>query len=726
MEFCAFGPFRGVTGYDVVVRNFIQGWNNNLHNFKLLEFGQWSNFRAQTDIDPILEQAEKVNVSNPEFFINFCLLDQTRLETTLKNVCYTMFEADSICSQWVEAANALDLIVVPSEFNRQSFAKGGIPLSKLAVCPVPLNIEKIKAPPIVKSVSFRDKDLTQYKHRYLNCSEFVPRKNIEGLLRAWTTEMKPEDDACLVLKLNSNSGLKLDWLSEKIAKFTKNKNCAPVFIITDLMTESAMLGLYHWCTHYVTLSYGEGWGMSESICGVLGKAIIAPKHTAFTEYLDDSTAYLVNSQQVPCQTDGAVARYYSGLRWFAPINFSAIKALRASLSDDGTKGKLLSERLCKMCDMNVVAEKLLRIINEQSYVRTSKPTIPEDKKYSLAMFCKSLGQGSRCGIADYTTNLFKGVSSENKVSGVLANGEPIYYHSVLDKFGVSIAHVQLEYQFMSPKRLELFIKFCLDSGIKPVITLHTVNPTAWSYHAVLQKYKPTICVSSNLMRSKLLTDCGLSHMSDNIFVVPMGMTKDEVVVPAPRKDARPLIGFFGFCYFHKGIDRIIRLAKDHPEMDFMIHSAKPANDSGYWDRCRALIPSEGNIKWDDRYRSEKDIVTDLATCNAIFLPYMEYGGVGVSAAIRTCLKAGAPILALDNSFFRDCVFGSGLVKFVGDDPVNYEQWSKNFVIEVNNIMNDPTIAINYVQSRDKFVESYSWEKVADIQRAVYEKICGGN
>jgi glycosyltransferase involved in cell wall biosynthesis len=728
MEFLAFGPYRGVTGYDSVMRNFIQGWSNNFHNFKLLEFGQWSNFRSQTSIDGLIETAEKVTLQNPEFMINFCLLDQTRLETSTKNVCYTMFEADGICQRWVEAAGGLDLIIVPSEFNRKSFIASGIPPSKLAVCPVPLNIEKIKAKPIVTKLSAGLEDLNRYKHRFLNCSEFVTRKNIDGLLRLWTDEMKPEDDACLVLKLNSNSGLKLDWFSDKIAKYTKNKNCAPVYIITDLMTEEAMLSLCHWCTHYVTMSFGEGWGMSESVCGVLGKTIIAPKHTAFTEYLDDSTAYLINSQQAPACTDGPVARYYAGLRWFAPIHFAAKKALRASLSEDGSKGKLLSERLCKMCDMNTVSERLVNIAKNHVSKRSTPLPVLGKGDYSLAMICKSAGQESHCGIADYSMNLYQHVckveNTEHKLKGaVLVNGESVYYSQVFDKHKVSLLHLQLEYQFISPKRLGMLIDFCNNSEMRALITLHTVNPKAWDYHEVLQNKQAHVCVSSQLMKDTLLLKCGFTDAS-KVHVVPMGIKKEEVISPDLTlvKNARPLVGFFGFCYFHKGIDRIVRLAKDHPEIDFVIYSTKPANDSGYWDKCRSLLSKVPNVQWNEEYLEEGVLIKSLSLCDAIFLPYMEYGGIGVSAAIRTCLKAGVPILALENSFFKDIVFDSGLVKFVGVDPSDYTNWSVNFIEELTKIRDNPQISINYLQLRDKFVESYNWDKVAQVQAAVYNEV----
>jgi len=722
-NFAAFGPYRGVTGYDNVVRNFILGWWNNMNNVRLMEFKEWSNFRAQTEIDHILNQYEQNNVQ-PDFLLNFSLLDQTRLEVTIKNVCYTMFEADSICTLWAKSTEPLDLVIVPTEFNKKSFASSGVPENKLAVCPCPLNIDKILQPPVVTKLAEGLNVINNYSKRFLNCSEFVTRKNLENLIRLWCEETKPTDDACLVLKLNSNSGLKLDFFREKVKHLLKDNKCAPIYILTDFLTEAAMYSLYHWCTHYISMSYGEGWGMSESICGVLGKTLIVPNHSAYTAYATPETAYLINSQTIPAICDGPVARYYDGLRWFAPIKFSAKKQLRAALNDNSNdKGLALSTKLKGMCDLNKVSQQLIDTIQNHNYKRSKPVSVPAlDGKFNLAMFCKSAG--TKCGIADYSTALYTGFNENptHLANSLLAGNESIYYNTVLDKYDVNIVHVQLEYQFMSPKRLEILAKYCKDANMKLVVTMHTVNPRAWDYHEVLIRNNVNIIVSSPIMRDVLINCCGFSKDNNKITVIPMGIKPDECIKPE-KKLEKPTIGFFGFCYFHKGVDKLAYYAKNRPDVDFLVFSTKPDNDSGYFVRCKELVKrlDISNFNWVEDYLPENEIVKKLSETTAIFLPYSEYGGYGVSAAIRTCLKAGTPIMTLKNSFFMDVVHYEGLLHFVGENPDNLQEWMPNANVFLRKAA-ESEYSANFLNLRDLFVERYSWKSIAKQTQGFYNTL----
>jgi len=722
-NFAAFGPYRGVTGYDNVMRNFILGWWNNMHNVRLMEFKEWSNFRAQTEIDPILEQYEK-NTNPINYLLNFSLLDQTRLEIASRNMCYTMFEADGICDLWVKSVEPLDLVVVPSEFNKKSFMISGVPETKLVVCPCPLNIDKIMQPPLVTKLADGLECINNYSKRFLNCSEFVTRKNLENLIRLWCEETKSTDDACLVLKLNSNSGMKLDFFREKVQHILKGNKCAPIYILTDFLTEAAINSLYHWCTHYISMSYGEGWGMSESICGVLGKTLIVPNHSAYTAYATPETAYLINSQVIPAICDGPVAKYYSGLRWFAPIKFSAKKQLRAALNDNSNdKGLALSAKLKDMCDLNKVSQQLVDIMENHSYRRSTTIVKPkEDEKLNLAMFCKSAG--TKCGIADYTTMLYAGFNENatHLANSLLAGNEAIYYPTVLDKYNIHVAHLQLEYQFISPKRLEVMAKYCRDSNIKFVVTMHTVNPRAWEYHEIMVRNNINIIVSSPIMRDILINNCGFAQNADKITVIPMGIKPNGCIKPE-KKLEKPTIGFFGFCYFHKGVDKLAQYAKTRPDVNFLVMATKPDNDSGYFQQCKDFVKrlDLNNFNWIEEYLSENEIIKKLSECNAILLPYSEYGGYGVSAAVRTSLKAGTPIMTTKNSFFMDVVHYEGLLHFVGDNADKLNEWIPKANAFLQQALK-PEYSAEFIRVRDLFVEKYSWKNIAIQTQEFYNKL----
>jgi glycosyltransferase involved in cell wall biosynthesis len=186
---------------------------------------------------------------------------------------------------------------------------------------------------------------------------------------------------------------------------------------------------------------------------------------------------------------------------------------------------------------------------------------------------------------------------------------------------------------------------------------------------------------------------------------------------------KPTVGFFGFCYFHKGLDRLAYYAKSRPDVNFQIFSTKPENDSGYYDKIKELVKrlDVKNFQWNEEYLPEADIVKKLSETTAIFLPYMEYGGYGVSAAVRTCLKAGVPIMSLKNSFFMDAVHYEGLLHFVGENPANYSEWMGNANKFLEQSQN-PEYRSNFLRIRDLFVDKYSWKNIAALTQDLYNKV----
>ena len=738
MQFSIYGPFKGgITGYDYVARAFIKEWYHQGHTMSGLDFEKWSGIKMATEIDPILNEIQAAQLQDTDFHINFCLMDQAKLNLNTMNVMYTMFESNKCPPIWVQESDKLDLVVVPTEFNRKTFVDSGVPSEKVIVCPCPLDINKIKAAETLNIKSHTGEDYSKYKHRFLNVSEYVSRKNIEQLIQCWADETKPEDDACLLLKLNSNSGFRLDFFKEKLDTLIREKKCAPIFMYNEYLPEKAMLALYNSCTHYITTSYGEGWGLGESICGILGKRILAPASSAFTEYLNTDNSYPIMVQKIRAIQDGPTAIYYAGSDWWGPLLYSVRRIIRKSINEanqgENQKGQLLSKQLSEKCDSFRVANKLLNQIKEHKPKR-SKAIVPvnpnELSKYNLLMICKSIG--TSCGIADYTNNLHKGMVAESAKSDynppMLIRGEPIQYHEIMEKHDVQIFNIQLEYQFISPLRLKMMLEYANNSNIIPTITMHTANPNAYPYHDVLANNKCNIVVSSNKMRRILYDKCGIKDEHDHkvIKVIPMGINSENATKYQSRNDGKFRIGFFGFCYPHKGIDKLLDyMSQASDEKQCLILSSKPANDRGYFDKMFEFAKkcNKGNLTWVGDYLEEKQIIDALATCDLIFLPYSSYGGTGVSAAIRTCLKAGVPIVSFDNEFFCDVVHDEGLVSFIGDKPQDYNDWCKNLDDYIS-LMNKDLEGFKrtYLEKRDAFLTKYSWENVGKMHYEYFKEL----
>jgi glycosyltransferase involved in cell wall biosynthesis len=158
----------------------------------------------------------------------------------------------------------------------------------------------------------------------------------------------------------------------------------------------------------------------------------------------------------------------------------------------------------------------------------------------------------------------------------------------------------------------------------------------------------------------------------------------------------------------------------------LILSTKPANDMGYFDKMQTLAKiTNAPVQWVSDFLPEERIVEALSTCDLIFLPYSEYGGIGVSAAIRTCLKAGVPIISFNQSFFKDIVKDHELIGFIGKPDEPFPIWASRlsqFIEQYSKPEVKEQTQKKFIEERDLFVNEYSWENIAKMHLNHYFKL----
>jgi GT2 family glycosyltransferase len=221
-------------------------------------------------------------------------------------VGYTMLETDGVPHDWVEQANRMDEIWVPSAFNVHTLRDSGVvrPIHR-----VPLGIDPHYFHPHIKDA--RDPRV----FTFLSVLEWGERKAPEILLRAFTDEFRAREDVVLLLKV-INCDEDVD-VREQIARLRLARTGGRVLLSLNDVIPSYQLGcLYRSADCLVLASRGEGWGMPALEAMACGRPVIATKWSALTEFLDESVAY-------PLQVDRLVpARgkcpYYQGFRWAEP------------------------------------------------------------------------------------------------------------------------------------------------------------------------------------------------------------------------------------------------------------------------------------------------------------------------------------------------------------------------------------------------------------------------
>lgn len=291
----------------------------------------------------------------------------------LATVTFTMFEGTRVPPAWRRQSEHSDLIIVPCESSRMAWAARGYPEDRLRVCPLGVDPEEAAAGrPALTLIDPRGRQVSSYRHRFLNVSDFIARKNIDGLLRVWLRSTARTDDAVLILKLGKGNnpafGAELGDLVRRTeaAVGKRMADAAPVVLIDQLLSDADMTGLMRAATHYWSMSHGEGWDLPLSKAGAMGLSLIAPRHSAYVDYLDDRVARLIPVAVRPARLPYGDQSYppFHGLDWWDPDEDAAADILTAIIRGGDTGHLSARDHLLRRFTWTRAADRLLAILDD--------------------------------------------------------------------------------------------------------------------------------------------------------------------------------------------------------------------------------------------------------------------------------------------------------------------------------------------------------------------------
>lgn len=321
------GLAAGVSGYAHMTMRFVRG---------LEEQGI-----AIDDLGLFGEGKESREPIAPGCMLNF--LTPATLEPVpgLPTVLFSMFEGTLIPPAWARLSERADLVVVPTDSSRQAWAGRGFPEERLRVCPLGADPAPEEAAPPLPLRTLDGRDVAGFRHRILNVSDLVARKNLDGLLRVWLRATMSFDDAVLILKPGKGGERTLEALEGIFRRAERavgrsRQGAAPVAVISAPLSDVAMGGLFQAATHYWSLSHGEGWDLPMTRAGAMGLQLIAPRHSAYLDYLDDTVAHMIPARVGPAldPLTGEPWPPFFGLDWWNPDEDVATALLSAIVRGD--------------------------------------------------------------------------------------------------------------------------------------------------------------------------------------------------------------------------------------------------------------------------------------------------------------------------------------------------------------------------------------------------------
>jgi glycosyltransferase involved in cell wall biosynthesis len=237
----------------------------------------------------------------------------------------TMFETDGIPAQWTKSIVRCSRLWVPSAFNVETFAAGGVPREMIDLVPIGLDIENqpIDGPTL---------ELPERRTlAFLSVFEWTFRKGWDVLFGAWAKAFNRNDDVCLIVRtsfrdVDMEAAIRrcLEWHGHDAAKV------APIIVLPKKISQSQLVALYRSADAYVLPSRGEGFGLPYLEAMALGLPVIGTAWSGMTDFVDAQTGYLIDARLAPITSPmiSRIVPIYKDQRWAEPSIDSTAREMR--------------------------------------------------------------------------------------------------------------------------------------------------------------------------------------------------------------------------------------------------------------------------------------------------------------------------------------------------------------------------------------------------------------
>jgi glycosyltransferase involved in cell wall biosynthesis len=367
------GPYRGTSGYDSMVRAFARELLARQTPLQLVDIPRWSPCRLRRrHRDAALRPLWRPVASRT--VVQFCMPHQLKAFRGVANVDFTMFEADRIPARWARESARPNLIVVPTPSSRNAWVASGCPETKLRVCPLGVDPATFRPDaPRLPLPDARGRPVASYRVRVLNVSDVAPRKNLASLYRCWLKATDPDDDAVLVLKLNCGSRAWLARFMDGMAQAQRDsgrtqEDAAPVvWLVNRRLADEDMPRLFAAATHYWSMSCGEGWDLPMIQSAATGLELLAPAHSAYLTYLDDTLAHCIPVHVRPAESQWSnrIGDLFAGANWWVPDENAAMDLLRATVTGGSPpRGPAARERVSRDFTWTRATDRLIECVDE--------------------------------------------------------------------------------------------------------------------------------------------------------------------------------------------------------------------------------------------------------------------------------------------------------------------------------------------------------------------------
>ncbi len=232
----------------------------------------------------------------------------------------TVWETDTMPSQWRPALNHALEVWLPCEFNTTVFAQAlQKPVFKLPHVWMPRG-----ANPSPNDEQLRKWGIQNGEFVFYSIFEWQDRKGPREMIEAYLRAFPSDSGTVLVLKSNPGAAaLAASTLADAPRRIPSS---ARVELRCEGWSETEIAALQSRGDCYLSLHRGEGWNLPMFEAACLGKPVVATGYSGPMEYLDPAAHQLIRHRAAPVQQ--RYAYYHPSMRWAEPDIAHAAELMR--------------------------------------------------------------------------------------------------------------------------------------------------------------------------------------------------------------------------------------------------------------------------------------------------------------------------------------------------------------------------------------------------------------
>lgn len=309
------------------------------------------------DLDPYCLRAldyDTVIIHTPPEIFAEC----ARREPGKRLIGHTTWETDTLPAHWPQLFDVLEQLLVPSEWNRAVFLRGGTRVP-IAVLPHVLG-------PTAPVRSPRWDDIAPETFVFYLIEEWTARKNLAETISLYRRTFTRDENTLLIVKTSTSAYRpfpfprlvpRLVWarklygrIRSRLAipgRLSLGSNAAlrmaaiertsagggRVRMVTGQIDEADIAGLHQRGDCYLSLSHGEGWGIGAFDAAAAGNPVVATGWGGALDYLDPHYAWVVGCDLVIARDDENLAKFKKQHRWAQPRAEAAAAMMRRVAAD---------------------------------------------------------------------------------------------------------------------------------------------------------------------------------------------------------------------------------------------------------------------------------------------------------------------------------------------------------------------------------------------------------